>query len=216
MAEVEPQPTVGHERTGLVDVLANDLAQCPVQEVRAGVVLADSFPSFPVDRQRRVLAELHGPRGHDAAVTVESGDRELRVPDFDRAGLGDDGPCVADLATGLGVERRAIEEDLDLAALFGTFHRLPFRDDRQDPPGAVLEVVAGEAGLVDASQKRSIGVRTGGGVRASVRSTSTLPLRIHHAVELGEIDLEPALGNDLLGEFLGESERVVQLERGLS
>ena len=53
VAEVEAQPVGPDQRAGLLDVLAEHLAQRVVQHVRAGVVAADRRPPVGVDRRRR-------------------------------------------------------------------------------------------------------------------------------------------------------------------
>ena len=50
VAEVEAQPVGRHQRAGLLDVLAEHLAQRVVQHVRAGVVAADRGAPGDVDR----------------------------------------------------------------------------------------------------------------------------------------------------------------------
>ncbi len=62
-----------------MDMVADHLAQRPVEQVRAGVVLADALATFVADGEVGVLAELDRSRGHDAAVTVETRDGELGV-----------------------------------------------------------------------------------------------------------------------------------------
>ncbi len=115
VGEVEPQPVGTDPRAGLLDVLAEHLAQRPVQDVRAGVVLADRVAPIGVDRRRRGLSGRDR-AGRDARrVATQSRQRERRVEHLGRAGLGGDGSGVADLAAALGVERSAVEEDLDRA-----------------------------------------------------------------------------------------------------
>ena len=125
-------------------------------------------------------------------MTVEPWNGELRVLDLHRAGRGNDRPRVADLTARLGVERRTIQEDLDLAALFGTLDGLPFGDDRQDPPDTLFPVVPDEVGVIDTAEERSVRVGFGGRIHALVRGTGPLSLCLHHGVEFCEIDLEPS------------------------
>ena len=112
--EVEPQPVGPDVRAGLLDVIAEHAAQRPVQQVRAGVVATDRLATLDVDRAPSpswpaeivALDEAH-------RVAAQVGQRERRVEHLGPTGVGGDRAGVADLATRLGVERRAIEEDLD-------------------------------------------------------------------------------------------------------
>ena len=63
-----------------------------------------------------------------ADVAAQVRQRERRVEHLGPPGLGDDRAGVADLAARLGVERRAVEEDLDL---IGRLIGMVDRDDRQ-------------------------------------------------------------------------------------
>ena len=49
VGEVEPQPVGGDHRAGLLHVVAEHVAQGPVQEVGAGVVAAGALPAGDVD-----------------------------------------------------------------------------------------------------------------------------------------------------------------------
>ena len=113
VAEVEAQPVGRHERALLLHVVAEHLAQRPVQEVGGGVVAADGVAA----RRRRSRRSTSWP-GVDLAlddarhVAVQAGQRRTAVSSTSaRAGVGRDRAGVADLAAGLGVERRAVEDD---------------------------------------------------------------------------------------------------------
>ena len=122
VAEVEAQPVGRDERALLLHVVAEHLAQRPVQDVGAGVVAADR-----VAARRRRSRRVRLLTGRDLAVgdardvAVQAGQRVVscRAPRpgpvsvVIRAG-------VADLTAGLGVEGRAVEDDVDLVAVAGT------------------------------------------------------------------------------------------------
>ena len=111
--EVEAQAVGGDQRSGLLDVLTEDLTERVVDEVGGRVVAADRVAPLDVDRRRRCLAG--GDRAVDDArrVAAQVGEGERRVDDLGSAGLGGDRAGVADLATALGVERCLVDEDLD-------------------------------------------------------------------------------------------------------
>ncbi len=62
VVEVESQPAVLDEGAGLVGMVADHVAQRPVQDVGAGVALADSIPAGAVDRRRHLLADVNRAR----------------------------------------------------------------------------------------------------------------------------------------------------------
>ena len=82
MGEVEPEPIRLDQRPGLVDVLADHLAQRPVQDVGAGVVLADPLTAVVID-----LGDVASwpvwidPVDHRAAMPVDPGHGILGVGD---------------------------------------------------------------------------------------------------------------------------------------
>src|SRR5207248_650692 len=54
MRKIEPQAVRRHQRPSLLDVLAQDLPQGCMQEVRGRMILADRLPAW------RINVELHG------------------------------------------------------------------------------------------------------------------------------------------------------------
>src|SRR5439155_24103018 len=79
--------------------------------------------------------------------------RWLGVLDPDRAVRTVDIPGVADLAAGLAVERRAVEEDLHLVAFRGLADLAPVPAESQDGGVGLQLVVTGETG---ARQRRHV------------------------------------------------------------
>ena len=165
VAEVEAQAVGRDERTRLLHVLAEHLAQRPVQQVRAGVVPADRVAPLDVDGRDRVLPGSIAPSTIARDVAAKAGQRVGGVEHLGEAGVGADRAGVADLATGLRVERRAVEEDLDDAVVVGGQHR----------EHAALRLaldVAGEVGLPNCSTQLAVrvGVRRAGcpALRASL------------------------------------------------
>ena len=111
--EVKAQAVVVHERPRLVDVLAKHGLERGVEQVRGRVVATDELAAVSVDRGghdvtlvERALKDLCHVRVQ-AVVT-------LRVRDLELGSLGDERAGVAHLAAHLGVERRAVEQNLDL------------------------------------------------------------------------------------------------------
>src|SRR5690606_19688861 len=111
VAEVEPQPVGRDQRALLLDVLAQHLAQGPVEDVGAGVVAPDGVAPLAVDAGVGLLADLDRALPHPHDVLVQAGQRVDGVDHLGHAGGRDDDAGVAHLAAGLGVEGRAVEVD---------------------------------------------------------------------------------------------------------
>ena len=111
---------------------AEHFAQRPVQDVRGGVVPADPVAAHLVDRGFHLVAHLDRP-GADDALVHDDGARDavLGVANVERGTAeGRDQAGVADLATGFGVERGAIERDLHRRAVAGLIGKLAADDER--------------------------------------------------------------------------------------
>ncbi len=112
--EVEAQVIGRHQRAGLRHVGSEDAAEGRVQEVRPGVMLAQTQPARRLDADRHLLA-LPEPAGANAHPM----DDEFRAPvvgvdDLAASLATGDGSGVSDLAARLGVGGGTVENDLDL------------------------------------------------------------------------------------------------------
>ena len=72
VAEVEPQAVGRDQRTLLLHVVAEHLAQRPVQDVGAGVVAPDRVAPIDIDRGRAFWPGRISPVGHAHDVTVQA------------------------------------------------------------------------------------------------------------------------------------------------
>ena len=106
-----------HERAGLVHVLAEDIPERRVQEVRGGVVPHRVAPRLLVDRGVRARAETQNAVDDLRAHHDHTRRRGLRVGDHRASLVGGDRPAIAHLAPALRIERSAIQHDLDVASL---------------------------------------------------------------------------------------------------
>src|SRR5690606_16178649 len=119
-AEVEAEAARLVLRAGLGGRRAERVAQGLVGEVGGRVGAGDGLAAPVVDGGVGPGADGHLADLDDALVDVDARDRRLAVADLDHgAGVGADPAGVADLAAALGVERGAVEDDLDLVALGG-------------------------------------------------------------------------------------------------
>src|SRR5204862_7037511 len=136
--------------------------------------------------------------------------RPLRVLDPNDPGRRSDRAGVGDLAAGLGVERRAIEEEQDAVPLGGDLALAPALVDRALDPRVGREVF-----VADELRRRDPG-RVRPAPTPLERASRTLSLRGHDLVEAAPVDLEARLARHLLGELARKPIRVVELERRLA
>ena len=207
VAEVEAQPVGSDQRAGLLDVLAQHLAQRVVQHVRAGVVAADRGAAGDVDRGGHRDAGLQGASRDPRRVASQAGEGERGVEHLGLAAFGPDRAGVADLTAALGVERGAVEEQLDGPVVVG-------HDGQQARFGRVVGVSEelGDAELLD---DLAVGVEAVVvGRVALARRLGPLALRLHLGIETGDVDGDVALAGDLFGQLQREPVGVVQQERG--
>ncbi len=203
-AEVEAQAVGVDQRALLLHVLAEHLAQRPVQDVGAGVVATDGVAALDVDGGGGLLAGLDRALDDPGVVAMEAGEPVGGVVDHGGAGVGADDAGVAHLAAALGVERRAVEEDRHLVAFAG--------DDGEHGGLGLHLLAADELGgavvVEDLLEARAVGVD----VALLARLLGAGALLLHQLVEGGEVDADPALGRHLLGDLDREAEGVVELE----
>ena len=172
-----------------------------MQHRGSGVVAPDGVAALGVDACRRRLAHLDRALAHDEHVPVQTGQRIAGVDDVDHAGSGHDLARVAHLATGLGVEGCAVEEQ-------------PVAHDADDRRlGLVLVATGEERGTVLGEQPLLLGhVATRGHAAALGGRPGPLALVVHGRLEAGDVDAEAAQLGGLLGDLEGEPVGVVQLE----
>ena len=186
MREIEAQAVGRDQRALLRDMRAERLAQRRVEEMRRRVVGADRAAPRRVDRQPHRLAgheaaDLHLAEVHEEAVglLLRVGDAEARaVLRFDRAG-------VADLAAGLAVERRLVDDDRALVALVERLRLRAVLDQRQHRRLGALGVVAEELGRAEPVaqlEPHALGRRI---ARARPARARLRALPLHGVVEAG-------------------------------
>ena len=151
----------------------------------------------------------------------QAADRLLRVGDLEQdapAARLADLALVADLAATLGIERRAIEDELGLAVAGQLVVLHAVADDREDAAVGGRGLVAQERGVAGPGLDR--GVQRGQlrvleefGLAPGARSVALFRQR---TVEPGPVDGHAGLGGELDGQVDREPVRVVQPERRLA
>src|SRR5437773_10030479 len=112
---------------------AEHLAQRPVQHVRRGVVSPDAVAPYSVDRRFDFIRLGDRALPDNALVHDErAGEAVLRVAHVDGRARGrGERSGVADLTTGLRVERRAVEHDVDRTPGINLADALAVDDQRE-------------------------------------------------------------------------------------
>ena len=217
MREVEAE-IVGRDQAALLrDVGAKVPAQRGVKQMGGAMIGADAIAAFDIDLLVDRFADCQLARDDLGAQHMELAERLGRVLNFTGEALeGRQFSAVADLATALAVEGRLVEQDLDRLADFGAIVARAVLDDGQDHALAFVTRIAGEFGRaifldeVEPDVVASLGARPFPG-RAGLRL-----LLGHRGVEAGTIDLQPARPQRILGQVIGKTERVIELERGFA
>ncbi len=140
-------------------------------------------------------------------VAAQPGEGERRVEHLGDAGVGRDRAGVAHLSAALGVEGRAVEEQLDGVAV------APGRtaSTRPSPSASSVADELGDAELLD-----DLAVVVDALVAADAGLAGVLgapALLGHLGLEAGDVDADAALGRDLGGDLEREAVGVVQRER---
>ena len=216
MREVKAQVLGRHQRAGLGDVLAQDLLKGSVEQVRGGVVAAQEATALGVERGghsgtdgQRALGNVRDV-GIQAVVVLGIGNGKNNA-------LGGKLSGIALLATHLGVERGAVEHDLDVLAGGCGLDGLAVAHDG-DNLGALdhIVVIAVELGrcdlvgkldphIVEAAPGIALGVSAGAGL-----------LVLHAGGKAVHVDIVASGARDLDGQVDGETKGVVQLKGNIA
>ena len=214
--EVKAQVLGRHQRAGLGDMLAQDLLKGGVEQVRGGVVAAQEATTLSVERGGH--GSTDGQRTLDnvcdvgiQAVVV------LGVGNGQHNALGGKLAGVALLAAHLGVERGAIEHDLNVLAGGNGLDGLAVTHDG-DNLGAFdhIVVIAVELGRGDLVGKLDPHVvEAAPGITLGVGASAGL-LILHAGGKAVHVDVVTGSAGDLDGQVDGETKGVVQLKGNIA
>lgn len=205
MTEVETQALAVDKRTLLAHMFAQQLAQRGMQQVGRRVV----------QRRRLAYGVIHHRldlRADFQRTTVENAMMQKRrarlggVTNIEAHPLGSEVAAIADLATGLGVERGAIQHHDALLARRQFLYRHAFLEQRDDLAGITRRLIAAELGFTfDLDQAIVIHAKGAG-------RTSPLALGLHFTFEAGFVQCKVALASDVIGQVDRKAVGIVQLE----
>ena len=210
--EVKAQVLGRHHRASLGDMLAQDLLKRSVEQVRGGMVAAQEATALGIERGghgstdgQRALGNV-GDVGIQAVVVLGIGNGQ-------RNALGGKLAGVALLAAHLGVERGAVEHDLDVLAGGSGLDGLTIANDGDNLSAlddvVVIAVKLGRGNLigkldphvVEAAPGVALGVGAGAGL-----------LVLHASGEAVHIDVVTGSAGDLDSQVNGETEGIMQLK----
>ena len=211
MREVEAQPIRSDERTRLMDMLAEHLAECGVQQVRRGMI------AFGVPTAVTGHAGAHHLELRSTSRAADRGHPPVHLAHLDHVhapAAPDDLANVGHLSPRLSIERRLAQHHRDLPVL----ERAHRRDERLDLDLVVAhERTLGRATLGRAPLREVAQLVSGNGQLARLAILLRhLALSIEPEIEARDVHAVAALDRHQLGEVEREAERVVELERILA
>ncbi len=212
MAEVEARLVLVDERSLLLHVVTQHLAQRLVHEVGGRVVAHRARALVLVDLGGERVADVHLAGLDHAVVAEDVGLDLLRILDLEEGEAGAalrELAAIAHLSARLGVEGSLVEHHDAFLARSQALDRRALAIQRHDAPLLGKGVVAAETGL------RALVLELRPGLEPRRRARAFL-LRRHRALEGRHVDLEAALASDVGREVDGEAVGVVELERRLA
>ena len=212
MREVKAQVLGRHQRAGLGDMLAQDLLKRSVEQVGGGVVAAQETTALGVERGGHGSTDGQRALGNVGDVSIQAV-VVLGIGNGQRNALGGKLAGVTLLAAHLGVERGAVEHDLDVLAGGSGLDGLAVANDG-DNLGALDDVVviAVEFGRGDLVGKLDPHVvEAAPGIAFGVGTSAGL-LALHAGGEAVHVDVVASSAGDLDSQVNGETKGVVQLK----
>ena len=211
VAEIEAADLIIHQGTGLMDMIAQDLLQCLLQQVAGGVVAHDAHAAVFIHGGGDGIAHLEGAVGNGADMNEVAGAGFAGIGDGKDILAAGDGAAIAHLAAHFGIEGGAGENDLGGIALTDGFDPLALIDDTEDLAfgGQTLvadEVLAALNALEDILDPGHIADIAGSGL------TGGGALLFHQGLVALLIHGDTALLAQLTGQIDGEAEGIIQAE----
>ncbi len=196
-------------RTLLLDVVAEHFAQRLVQQVGGRVVAHDALAGQHVDLGGDAVADRDGAGLDDAVVAEDGGLDLLRILDGEDAMHRLQHAAIADLAAGLGVERRVVKNDDAHFALVQLVDRSTVLVQGEHVGLGFQCVVAVEG------RGRAVVVQIGRHLELAGGARLFLLAR-HRGIEGGGVNGDLVFAADVLRQVEREAVGVVQLEGGFA
>ena len=189
-----------------------------MEGVGGGVAAGDRLPAVGVDLGVDRVVDPGLARHHPGGVDREALQAGPGVGDLEHGPApGPDQAGVADLAAALGVERRPVQDQLDLVALAGRGQLLAVAEQPQDAALGGGGLVADEGGAAVAAGQVPVGVEPAQvGVQLPAGLLGPAALVVHELAEAVGVDVQARLPRRLQGQLVGEPVGVVELEGGVA
>ena len=187
-------------------MLAEHLAQCPVQNVCRCVIATSCVSVGNIDFHASALPGGNGPANDFANVLAQARERKHGVEHFYFTSRSSDGANVANLTTAFGIERSDIQEYIDVF-LFAILHR----NDGEHIGFACCFLVADKLG--NAMSFHDVAICLDGGFTNLCALASTLcaiALSAHFLFEARNVYADVAFTSNFLRELEWKAIRVVQ------
>ncbi len=213
--EIEAHPVWRHQRTRLLDVRAQNIAQRRMHEVRRGMVALIAFAARGVRLAGHAIAHAQRLLGLDA-MRHEARDWIIGAPHvgyFEGSFVVPERARIGDLAAGFGIERRAVENNFAFRAR-RQFAGEPFgSDDRLDAAVARARAIV----KIRLGAKRFRQFRVSGArdflVRAFPGGFGPLPLLRHRPVEFCRVEGDALVAQRIRDEIERQPKGIVKAER---
>ncbi len=216
MDEVEAQAIRRHQRAALRDVVAEHLPQGLVQKMRRGVMGADRRAPGMIDLEQQRGARLQRALLHRAEMHEEIAGLLLGVGDAEAHALPGHHAGVADLAAGLRVKRRLVQNDGAALAGLEAFDLLAVLHQCARHAFGGLGLVAEEFGGAEFLAQREPDILGRCLAGAGPCRARLFALPVHRVGEGGDVDADAARFQRVLGEIERKAVGVVQRERGVA
>ena len=210
--KVKAQVLGRHQRAGLGDVLAQDLLKGGVEQVRGGVVAAQETTALGVERGGNSGTDSQRAIGNVRDVGIQAV-VVLGVGNGQNKALGGKLAGIALLTTHLGIERGAVEHNLDVLAGGSGLDGLAVAHDG-DNLGALDDVVIITVELGRGNLVRKLDphvVEAAPGIALGVGAGAGL-LVLHAGGKAIHVDVVAGGAGNLDGQVDGETKGVVQLK----
>ena len=215
MREVEPQAVRRHKRAVLFDVRTEHFPQGRVHEMRGRVVAGRAEAEAGVHAGMHAVALPDAAADDDPLMEKQIRDRLRRLLDLDVAFRTAEHTLVADLTAAFGIERRAVQRDLDLVAFHRFFHtRVAFHDRLHRPVRVQFQIAEKLSRRDDAADVGIYGLGLGDFEPSAL--ARALPLLFEGFLKSGLIQRQSLISRRIGCEVQGEAIGIVEFEQCLA
>src|SRR6266852_9560589 len=209
--KVETQAIRLNQRAALLNLRAEQVAKCFVEQVRRTVVTHRIFTPLGVDRTLHTIANTHVTLADMAIVNDKPLQRAARVLHLEDTHRSAYHPLVAYLTSALRVERSCIEQQQRLLWGADALGRFTVHNEAHDLAAAGRSQVARKLGWADSLEhfRENLIILT---LRESSCCPAALLLALHSLLKCRDVHAETMFSRHLLRKLEREAVRIVQLK----